>query len=411
MLFFYLLRKFNLYSNKLNIIIAYLVIITSIIMIYKYKDSLPLFLMSFFIGYSNYSIAYIVYIKQSPPSILYNQITDINVYGIAISAILLFNIVLITSNYLNSSKVKIVAHYSENIILCICLIFFLVLIFIFSYDRSGISSVRSSSTPVYEYSLILFILLFYYGSKNLIIRFCYTLILVIFSFQSFFTGNRVEAISFIFAFIIYHYSNKLNYKQLLPLLIIGIIFMSMIGEFRSEMTLSFSAISSTLINMLNNGLTFNTAYWAFFPSLSIIEMSDRINFIEKLYLFGQSIKYIFLGSSVPDSSLIIYAKKYYVHSMGNISIIYFYFWFKEIGFIFFSFLSTMYIRLHKYMDNRYINDYKAKYLYLLFVYFISTTPRWYLYSPFPLLRGVLIFSVCYLIFEFFDRLIKSKMKC
>jgi len=387
---------FYAYNEKINYYSAWLVLLISVYFMYRCRKNILLFIMSFFIFYSNYSISVGIYVSPNRPSVLYSQITDVATYGIGITLILLFMWLLVMFMPQNIKTTN--REYNPNILeknINILIISFLciVLSFIFVYGYSRTSLIRGSSSPIYEYSVILFILGFHYSGNNKYLQAIMKILLVLFALQSFMNGTRVEGFIFIISFICYFYAHKITYLKLIPILMIGIFFMIYIGVFRANATLSLENIAFVLSTIKDSKFVFDTATWAYFPSLCMIEVRNIIPFSESLRLFKQFVLSIFLGGSVADSNPTDFVRQYYWHANGGWSQMFFYFWFGWIGMVPLLSLVIFYM---KAIINRFPENSKGSYRQLLAIYIVSTVPRWYIYAPLPLLRGAMLFSIAYL---------------
>lgn len=377
------------YSKDINVLISGAVLILSILLVYRARKNIPLLLSVIFIAYSNYSICSTVYFFNNGPESLYRQFTDVNVYGTAILCICVFLVYLnlfIDKKCFNQPFYNYNDLYKKNNFIYVIIIILLVIIFFFGYTNSG--NVRSSSSPLYEYSAILFIFVIYFSNKNknkITIVFC---LIVAYSMQSFLGGNRVEAIIFIYVYLIMVLSNKLNSKMIFVGMAFFIFVLTSIGHFRQNFILSFDGVLEILSKLWDSKLSLDTAVYAYIPSLCSIDFKSNFNTVEKLYYFNQHILYMFFGSSVPDSSLVTLTREYYLHSNGYVTPTYFYFWFGIFGAIIPSFLITKYLTIRK---NTKFKEFRV----LLSVYILSTVSRWYLYGPIALFRGVFIFTVVY----------------
>ena len=377
-------REFN---ERINSVSAWLLIIISLYFVYKCRHNILLFVVSIFMFYSNYSIAVGIYLYPNRPVVLYHQITDVSIYGIGITLVLTFMWILVMLMPRNINRLNI-AQGTTNRFIVICLCSALMLIFIYGYNQTA-SLIRGASSPIYEYSVILFILGFYYSGDNSYLQTLMKVFVILFAFQSFFHGTRIEGLIFLLALLCYYYGGKLTYKQLIPYAVVVTFLMVFIGIFRANASWSIDSISYVLSVMRDNLFVFDTATWAYFPSLGMIEVRNLIPQSESIRLFGNFVLSIIFGSSVPDSNVVQYVKQYYYHSNGGWLQMFFYFWFGWSGLFIIAGLIVFYLRVI-------INQPSKGYRYLLAIYIVSTVPRWYLYTPLHLLRGVLLFSIAFL---------------
>lgn len=389
---------FGKYTVSLNQFLAILNIALSILLLIKVKKNIPIFITCLFIGYSNFSISMSVYINRNVPESMFQQIKNVNIYGKANLCISIFMLFLILFLPKRTKEKSTLNQYTErNDFLFFFIYILLIVIFFVGYQNQ--SGARSITTPLYEYSSILFIFLFYFSGKKKIKVYLSILLIILFSLQSVTGGNRVEAITFIFVFIIMTISDKLKIKHILISFSLGIIILNIIGQQRQNLSININTILTSVDNLIQSNFSFNTAYYAFFPSLCSIELKYITSLPSKFYHLIQFIKYIFIGGRINDSNLMIITKEFYYHNNGFVSPIYFYYWIGLLGPVLISKIIIFYFGLlekYKNIDNDYIA--------LLNIYIICTVPRWYLYGVSPLFRGVLIFTIVYIMFYLIHRI-------
>jgi len=398
------------YSEAFNRLIAWLVIIFSVILIAKSKNNILLFIISFFIGYSNYSIAMGVYIINLRSNYLYPQIIDISVYGRGILILFLLEILMIAlmpnlkRNSRSISELFINENNKNNIF--VILLFLLGLFIVFYFYTPSINSSRGSSSPVYEYSIILIIIMFYFSGrdkKNLALIY---LISIIYILQSFMSGNRIEAISCIIAVFLCTYKRKIKWYNLLIPIFVGLVAMNFIGNFRDTMNVTSSGIIMALDDLWKEKLVFNTCTYAYFPGLCMIKYSYSLSYYRSLYYLKQFIYTIFLGQSrAIDGDLIGVVRKYYFHNDGGLTLYFFYLWFGWGGTIIFAIILKFYYRTVEFFE---ILNREKSYYWCMIIYFAATVPRWYLYGPWPLFRGMLICMILFFAFLYLNKVIRYK---
>ena len=119
----------------------------------------------------------------------------------------------------------------------------------------------------------------------------------------------------------------------------------------------------------------------------------------------QFILYIFLGSKIVDSNLAVYTRQYYVHYYGGVLPLYMYFYLGILGIMFIVLYLKFWIKK--------MNESSKKVSHLqrcLCIYISACVPRWYLYSPSSLFRGVLIFIFVYKMVELLDMILKKNIQ-
>lgn len=379
------------YNNTINIVIAFINVFLSLLLVYKFKKNISLLISSLFIAYSNYSVSIGVYIFDAKPDAIFNQITDARLHGITLMCITIFMFCLLCyTNIPENNNIKICSKKKNHEFYFVVLL--LIFTFAFGYSRS--LGGRSETTALYEYSSVFFILAYYYTNNSKIKRSVVNIMILAYSLQSFLGGNRVEAIAFIFVFISMVAYKRLNFRRILLLGSLGILAMVFISVYRVSFDFSFSTIMNSLEYLVDTKLTFDTAIYAYFPSIASVALVEILSFWEKVQYFLNFVLYIFLGGSITNNNLSVISSQYFVHSFGHLLPSYFYIWFGGLGVLLISKLVATYY-------NFMMRKTKYDFLNLVSIYIVCTTPRWYLYGPSGLTRGVLLFLVCYFVCEMF----------
>lgn len=407
-----IITGYKLYTVKINALTGIILIFDSIYLLYLSRKNVAMLFVSMFIMYSNYSIVVSRYLMFFD-SELYKQINDIKTYFIGINILLLFLIFLIIfipvkSRYLSNFR-GFYENKNKSMIIVILISVVLLLILIFAFGRPSTIGERGTPTPLYEYSIILFIIGYYYTGNSTILRRILSIILFLFAFQNLIYGGRITALQLL---IVYYFSvlfNKISLKNTFYLGIVMFVIMSIIGVYRGEIINinknGFEVVTSIIEDMKKNMLVLDTAYSAYFTSLTFIEVKDMLSFNTQIELLINYIKYTILGGGVANSNLSIFTRQYFVHYFGGLLPFYFYFWLGWIGVIIPSYIVSL------YYNNRGKSTRKNNaYLNMLGLYFVVTTPRWYLYAPTQLFRGMIIFTVVFYIFKVLYLIFETKNK-
>ena len=106
-------------------------------------------------------------------------------------------------------------------------------------------------------------------------------------------------------------------------------------------------------------------------------------------------KSIFIGTD-PDMLLTSISNTYVAHYGGGLIPFYFYFYLGGIGIVLAACLVASYLNIVINLEEQ-----SSGYFKCLSVWVVSTTFRWYLYSPIGLLRGVLFLTIAYYAFSYF----------
>ena len=108
-------------------------------------------------------------------------------------------------------------------------------------------------------------------------------------------------------------------------------------------------------------------------------------------------------------SLYEISKEHYQHSNGGILPLYLYFYLGWMSIPITAVIISKYLNLISKLEEKRFKKYHV----LIFSYIFVTAPRWILYSPNQLIRGVLLFSMVFLfllLLEIFLEKILSKVK-
>lgn len=399
-IFFYaillLIASYNIISSNFNELnnktIAITVLIMSVYLMIAYRKNLMLFIIYFAILFFNYSIIVPVYLS-SKDVFIFHLITDIRIRGIGINVLLIFMILLLFLRK-NNKNGKLdtnifLINNPKNLFIVSMLIVILIFVFLLAINGIGIG-------PIYEYSIILFILGFYYSGNSKLIKTLFTMILFCFCLLTFVTGDRVSVLQMLIAYFILIFNRKVTYKSILPIILIGIIFMTFLGLYGDGVSLNSLSLTNIFSLLEKRYFSLDTAYSAFFTSLTFIGVKDIVPISTEIGLFFSFLtSMLFGGSIVENAALPLFTRQYMVHYNGGILPVYFYFYLGWIGIIIPAILVAFYTR-----KIQSLNEKSSPYLKLMLLYITSTVPRWYLYSPSSLIRGVLVFSVFYFLIYF-----------
>lgn len=406
-----LLSYLNPLYNISIYIMGFSIIVISAYLLYLFRNNVGLFICMFFILYSNYSIVMGVYFfPEIRPDVLYLQVTDKEVYLVGMRCLFIFMWALLIFIVNMDIKAYPILELKDaeqkvpynNVFSLVCMIaVFILLITGFQFGTNG---ARASNTTLYEYRIIPFIIGMMYSKKNKVLQALWLILLILTCGVSFIGGNRADAIPPVIAYLCIYHPN-IKPKKLLIVLVAGCIFMVSIGVFRASV-LQNQDLSLVFATLIHDKGTFNTAVWAYFPSICTLDLSLKMPFSEKLSLLLGQVIYIFGGKDFSYYNLTFVSKKYYFHTNGFVSVTYFYFWFGLLGALLFAWIVFAYI---KAVSKRKRHTFSPAFRYELFIYFVSTVPRWYLYGPYGIIRGSMLFSIAYFLFCFVSRLLTAKV--
>ena len=367
----------------------------NILLVFCNRKNRYTFFLSLFIFWFNYSIFYANYFSNIQSSFFDDAYTDYGLYGFKI--VLCFTCLLSIFTPLcrkdkTEREIKIFDYNgSSNNVLIIIYLILLAVIMIVGFGRPTEQGERGTPTPLYEYSTILFIVGYYFLGKNKLYRIISSIILLLYCFQNLFFGGRITALQLLLILFFFFYdSRKINWTIVLICGVVGMVIFSSIGEFRANFRLNISFLQSATQAIKKDMGTLDTAYSAYYTSLTFLKVKTVTSVSDRLLLFWEFIKSIFLGGSVPNSSLAQVTMQYYQHYEGGVLPFFGYFYLGPMGLVLFSALIAWYLCIIKKIKSD-SSGFKKCFV----VYITITTPRWYLYSPSQLLRGVLLLLIVF----------------
>ncbi len=393
------------YYIPMDNFIAVLVTVISVYTCYACRYNIGFFIASLVIAYANYSIAVGVYLDPSiRPAALYDQFSERSL-SITILCVLIFEVAVLwmlkgmvtDPKSVDSSDWSYVKNERNDIIAyCAMALYLLIVVLTFDFGEGG---TRGSMSAITEYRLIILIIGCYYSARKRSMRFLWTMIVGVTSMLILLSGNRVDSIGNMIALIILWYPKFVTFKKILLALPVAIIAMTAIGVTRGG-TISSDTISATIRGLADTKLVWDTATFAYIPSVSIVEATDQVDLAEKIRLIAEYIKYTLVGTTdMHSQNLIYYVNKWFDHYGGCITPAYFYMWFGYVGSLLFTALVFVYSKLYLKVPVTDRKTYKNDLKYVISIYFISSVCRWYCYGPNSLIRNmlmaVLIFTVVY----------------
>ena len=278
---------------------------------------------------------------------------------------------------------------------------FLIFIFIFGIDRSAGIGVRSDPSPLYEYSVILFIIGYHYAGTQSD-RKRLTILLLLFSVQNLILAGRITALQLVLVYYLVSVMPDTKVFKYLPCVLLAFLTFSIVGALRGSL-FDGSIRDFGIHSILDQKFTLDTAYSAFHTSITFYKTEEIISVSSRILLLGQYIKYLVFGGEVPDSNLSNFTHDYYDHYYGGVLPNYCQFYLGIIGIVLISlYIGGILLKVPRLSPVRRYRD-------CLVVYVIATAPRWFLYTPTPLFRGVMFFSVTYGICFWFDQLCRKKV--
>ena len=395
----FLLIAYVIYGLGVNLTpISYLyIIIANVYMVFRSRKNFLLFIVSFIILYCNYSIIYANYTDAIVD--LFTKPLSAESFNCSLNVLTLFNLFLLVfvpwdyvlpgfqkNVFVNSDK--------KDVVILYVLYMLLIPIFFLGFTVPEVEGQRGTSSTAYEYSAILFMMFFYYSGKQKWHTRVGLLLVGMYSLQSFIFGGRIEAIQFILVAYIMLFMHKISMSKVMIAMGIMFVLMSVVGVVRGELLSGNADIVSILTSLAKHGFALDTAYAAYYASESFIYVIDKFSIHEILTFFWAFVKSIIVGTD-PDMLLTSISSEYVAHYGGGLAPFYFYFYLGVVGIFFIAGITAFYLNI--------VNNLKSEssgFLKCLSVWIVSTAFRWYLYTPLPLLRGVLFLTIVYYSFNY-----------
>ena len=248
---------------------------------------------------------------------------------------------------------------------------------------------RGIASAFYEYSLIVLIVALAFCGRNLKALFLLLIASGWIIVHGLLHGERILALQMMIALGVYLMLHKISLKLIIPGCLVGIFVFTLVGLSRGLTDLEGDIITQAFEFLKTRGMANDTCYAAFKTSLNVIRFADVTPWPDRMLFFLRYLLYIVAGSAVKDVNLAVLALKVGTHGGGGWLPVYFYFWLGYLGVI----LSGAALgKLVNKLSEVHVGD---KFLSYLALYVVSTLPRWYLYSPAALTRGLLMYILVF----------------
>lgn len=382
--------------NFTSLISAWSVLILSAYLLVYSIHNLLLFILFALLFYFNYSICMASYINVIEDMYFTTRFMNDIVSNTGINIILLFLLTIIffiplklNKNELDKKSFKI-PHLNNVLVITIGLVLVLTYIFFFQFEMPDVVGERGVPHALYEYAIQIFIVGFYFLGMHKFYLKILILLLLAFAVQNFLFGGRVIGIQLFLVYFLFFWGYRAKVKKLWPIVVVGLILLSIIGMNRGNADFSFKSIAQAIEHLKINSLTLDTAYSAYYTSLTFLKVQEVTSLLERSNLFLSFVKSIFLGGGVENCILPYYTNQFYLNYGGGILPLYFKFYLGWPGVIFSGILIALIVRVVNKIEEG------AKAFQVVFAIFIVTMVfRWYLYTPLILFRGVIFLGVIY----------------
>lgn len=280
----------------------------------------------------------------------------------------------------------------------------LLYVFIFEFKMPESTGGRGTGTPIYEYSVILMMFALSFSNKKNLMR-TYIFLSLLFILQENIFGARLIALQYMICIYVLVFAEKYKLQKVFPLIILVFFVYNIIGSVRGGL-LYGGYQADNIINVLKGNLfTQDTAYSAYYTSETAVRRCLEITTAERLALFGDFLKSIFIGESGEQHARVLasYASEFYKNWGGGVIPHHFYCFLGIPGLLIPIALLRYYF--HIISSENFINKPLLK---CIGFYITVSCPRWYLYSPLILIRAILFLIIAYIVFNTFNRITAGK---
>ena len=386
----------------------YFVLLINFYMFIRVRNNFLFFCVFFILFFCNYSIIYANFINYIE-DITFTKILSPEVTIISHNVLVLFNLVLFI--FIHWIKIEPKTPYiglsnksTQNEIVLYFLYFLLAFIFIYGFQKPDDVGGRGSPSPAYEYSIILFILFFYYCGESKLHKYGGLLFLLVYSMQNFVFGGRIIGLQFLQCAFIIHYMHKVKMKYVYIGLGVLFFLFSLIGQVRGAILTGNFSIENLFSLLAERGFALDTAYSAYYTSTTFVYILSNYTDGEIFNFFIEFLKSIFLGTK--DEYLLTSMSRDMIYQQGGgIIPFFFYFYLGIFGVVLSAYLVSYYLN----MGER-VSKLNTGFKKCLIIYVFSTTFRWYLYTPLILLRGVFFLFLAYYGLYIFNKLTKPYLR-
>ena len=393
----------NRYNPVQNMLCGIAVLIYMLITLFEIKNHYNLWFMTFLMFFFNYSIIVNDYLPGGQ-AIALTYYGDPFYYGIGIHLMLLFVTVFFT-NLLPKIKdydaICMRKNAKNNSILVVGIIALMLLIIVFGISREVGNGYNVQVTALYEYLYLLAFMALYYSDGNIKTEIFIVGIILVAIVQDLMLGGRITSLQLIVLLIIY-YEEWLSKKLLLLGCTAGLMLFNIIGIYRHSHSWASINVSSIIASTLENRFALDTAYFAWYASITNVVTTLTSSLQERLHnLLGFVLS--ILGVDLEGYVLLptLSHLKGNMNYGGSLIFTYAYFWLGIIGVIILAFVMA------KVMAWGVKNGKSVIGLFVVTILCV-TLPRWYLYSPLNFFRSLLLGGICFGVFYIADRIVRYR---
>lgn len=371
------------------------------------KNNNILFYISLFILLSNYSIVSYYEFQLYGDSITNNYIywmSEKEIVKIGWKIIYLFSAIIFVffPNRVSASKNAIrcneLKKYPKS---GIVLLFFIWLILIKDILERIVTGVYVENS-IHQYSLCLYIVVLYKTMNFYRTRLFVLATIILDAGFIVINGDRGHAIGLLMILFAFFIQDRVPKKYILAGTLVFMLIMNAIGLWRGHGAFGIKYLCRSFTDLKNTRFVLDTAYAAEASGLGMVFLSQYFDIYKRIKMFGIYFLSIFTGSSMlsKDANLSQVVLDMGLNSSGGgVLPNYGYFYMGAIGIILIGGLVCLYYKIIANIEVK-----SSGFVKCFAVYLLSVMTDWYLYSPAPLLRGVILFAIVYYSSKVIDNL-------
>lgn len=395
-----------IYLLDIKFVYCWYLLLLSLFLLFLARKHVILFISALLVAYCNYSIVVLRYFF--PKSLIINN--SLQQYDlISIKIMVFFMCFLIGFMLLKNSRYKDIYSddnlekkssfgnrlYSQtgNSLIVVINIIALVLIWFLLFDFN--LGEKSGYSPLYEYSVVFFILGLYYSKNKTIGKKIIIAIALFYVLFDFLGGQRSTGVQILIVIGIMCFYKYLTVKRIILASVIGLILVTMVGIFRGSFSMGSISFESIIAYLRGGAFGYSTAGFAYYTSLTFIGTMEYYSVFDRIIQFIQFLASQMIVGTIgkPITEL---ASEHFIHYYGGVLPIYLYYYLGWLGTAISAFIVSVYYTIIKKIQEQ------RGLLVVVGVYIVATTHRWYLYSPNQLLRGVFLLSLMYCLYYYLD---------
>ena len=329
---------------------------------------------------------------------LFNNFADEELYLKGINIMFLFMLVLLLCDVIFYDKnsnynIDFLENNPQNDIISYSLLVLMICIL-------PISSLFTFGAQFFEYSVIFIAIGTYYSGSRKLLTLLWGVVALFYFVYGNIKGMRVPVLPFVIAYFFLVFSKKINYKNLTLIFIIGIVVMTLSGLYGDGYAVS---LNDTLEKLNESWFSLDTAQFAYLHSLIMVKVRSFTDNETILSLFIQFALSQIFGNNFRYAKLQNYTRKFFTHYDGGILPYYFYFYMGWLGVILIALFVGWIIN-----KTTQISDNTSAYSRVLSIFILAMLPKWYLYEPAQLFRGVFLFTLVWYVCKWFSSLNRNR---